>query len=137
MTTNEFFTAFEDFLSEDETTKPYVNSFKSTLMDQTSEKYQNRMFTRTGYRVALIFFEQYGKKHAEFSSPVCYKAFVDWGNRDVEKIKEKLTEEYDTVMYVGKENCDSNCNFVIFDQNVVTTIELLGGLEQFLETLEN
>jgi len=136
MTTNEFFTAFSDFLSEDEVTKAYKDNFKSTLMDQTSEKYQDKLFTRTGYRVALIFFEEYGKKHKEFEDPVCYKAFVDWKNRDLEKIKRKLIEEYDTVMYIGKENCDEMCNFVIYDPVVVTTIELMGSLDAFLATLE-
>lgn len=137
MTANEFFTAFSDFLSEDEITKPYSDKFKNTIMDQTSEKYKNRLFTRTGYRVALIFFEQYGKKHKKFEDPTCYKAYVDWKNKDIEKIKEKLTSEYDTVMYIGKENCDEGCNFAIFDPNIVTEIELIGSLDAFLETLEN
>ena len=136
MTTNEFFTAFKDFLSEDEVTKPYINNFQTTLMDQTSEKYQNKLFTRTGYRVALIFFEQYGKNHKEFDSPECFKAFIDWNNRDINRVKEKLTSNYDSVMYIGKENCDDSCNFVIFDKNIITEIELLGGINEFLDVLE-
>jgi len=137
MTTNEFFTAFKDFLSEDEVTKEYQDSFRNALMDQTSEKHKEKMLTRTGYRVALIFFEEYGKKHKEFEDPACYKAYVDWKNRDIEKIKSKLIEEYDTIMYVGKENCDENCNFVVFDPVIVTTIELMGSLDAFLATLED
>ncbi len=137
MTANEFFTAFKDFLSEDEVTKPFTDNFKHTLMDQTSEKYNDKIFTKTGYRVALIFFEQYGKKHPEFADPVCYKDYVDWRNRNVDKIKEKIAQEYDTVMYIGKENCDENCNFVIFDPNIITVIELMGSLDAFLESLED
>ena len=88
MTTKDFFDGFSKFLSEDEITKAYANSFKSTLMDQSSPDYQNKLFTRTGYRVALIFFDQYGKKHKEFEDPECFKAHVDdWNNRDIEKIK--------------------------------------------------
>ena len=136
MTTNEFFTAFADFLSEDEMTKPYVNNFKENLMDQTSKKYKNKLFTRTGYRVALIFFEKYGQNHKEFESPACFSGFVDWKNRDIDAIKEKMAEEYDCVMYIGKENCDENCNFVVYDPSIVTTIELMGSLDAFLESLE-
>ena len=40
-------------------------------------------------------------------------------------------------MYIGKENCDENCNFVIFDPNIITVIELMGSLDAFLESLED
>lgn len=136
MTTKDFFDGFSKFLSEDEITKPYANSFKSTLMDQTSPEYQNKIFTRTGYRVALIFFEQYGKTHEEFEDPECFKARVEWNGRDIESIKRKLVSEYDTVMYVGKENCAEDCNFVVYDSSVVTAIELMGSVEAFLNSLE-
>ena len=137
MTTKDFFDGFSKFLSEDEITKAYVDSFKSTLMDQSSPDYQNKLFTRTGYRVALIFFDQYGKKHKEFEDPECFKAHVDyWNNRNIEKIKNKLAKEYDTVMYIGKENCEENCNFVIYDPSVVTAIELMGSVSAFLDSLE-
>lgn len=136
MTTNEFFDGFRDFLAEDEQTKPFVDTFKTTLMDQTSDKYNNRLLTRTGYRVALIFFEQYGKTHKEFENPKCFYAFIDWNKRNLEKIKEKITKEYDSIMYIGKENCDDKCNFIIYDENFITEVDLFGGIEQFLDSLE-
>ncbi len=136
MTTKDFFDGFSAYLSEDEITKPYTKNFKETLMDQSSSDYQNKIFTRTGYRVALIFFEQYGEKHPEFSAPECYKAKVEWNNRNLESIKKKLASEYDTVMYVGKENCEEDCNFVVFDPNIITAIELVGNINAFLDMLE-
>lgn len=136
MTTNEFFTAFADFLSEDKVTEPYAKSFKKHLMEPKLEGAIGELFTRTGYRVAMIFFEQYGKEHKEFENPGCHKAKVNWNNRNIEKIKQRLAKEYDTVMYVGKENCDNDCNFAVFDENVDTAIQLFGGIEAFLDNLE-
>ena len=136
MTTKDFFDGFSKFLSEDEVTKPYANNFKNTLMDQTSPEYQNKIFTRTGYRVALIFFEQYGKNHKEYEDPECFKARVEWNGRNIEAIKKKLVSEYDTVMYLGKENCEEDCNFVVFDPSVVTAIELMGSVDAFIDSLE-
>lgn len=136
MTTKDFFDGFSDYLSEDDITKPYTKSFIQTLMDQSSADYQNKIFTRTGYRCALIFFDQYGKNHPEFISPECFKAKIEWKDKNIENIKKKLATEYDTVMYIGKENCEEDCNFVIFDPNIVTAIELMGNVEAFLDSLE-
>ena len=133
MTTKDFFDGFSKFLSDDEITKPYANSYKDTLMDQTSPEYQNKIFTRTGYRVALIFFMLYGKNHKEFDDPECFKAYVEWKDRNIEDIKKKLAQAYDTVMYVGKENCEEGCNFVVFDPNITTAIELMGSVDAFLD----
>lgn len=137
MTTEEFFSGFRNFLIEDKITEPYKDTFHENIFEQKFFNNKGKLFTRTGYRVALIFFEQYGKANPEFGNPECFRAYASWGNRDIEKIKERLSKEYDTVMYVGKENCDEKCNIAIFDPNVVTMVELLGGVEAFLDSLED
>lgn len=120
MTQKDFFDGFRDFLLKDPELAKYSDCFTNTIMDN-DEKYNMKMFTKEGFRLAKIFFEESKIDMSEF-----YFGQIEWARHDMAKIKQKMSSKYDTVMYVGRENCDRNCNFFVASDVFKTEVELCG-----------